>query len=92
MTCAYEQDQQKFVACGGLDNVCSLFNVANPPNTTINEPTVELTGHEGYLSCCRFLSTEEILTCSGDSTCVLWDIATNTRKTQFTDHAADVMR
>jgi len=91
MTCAFEQDQQKFVACGGLDNVCSLFNIASPPSTTLSETTHELTGHEGYLSCCRFLSTDEILTSSGDSTCVLWDIDSNTRKMQFTDHAADVM-
>jgi len=91
MTCAFEQDQQKFVACGGLDNVCSLFNIASPPSTTLSETTHELTGHEGYLSCCRFLSTDEILTSSGDSTCVLWDIESNTRKVQFTDHAADVM-
>jgi guanine nucleotide-binding protein G(I)/G(S)/G(T) subunit beta-1 len=91
MTCAFEQGSQKFVACGGLDNVCSLFNIASPPSTTLSETTHELTGHEGYLSCCRFLSTDEILTSSGDSTCVLWDIESNTRKVQFTDHAADVM-
>ena len=91
MTCAYEQETQKFVACGGLDNVCSVVDVSNPAVSQLSEPKCELTGHQGYLSCCRFIGTEDILTSSGDSTCVLWDLETSSKKTTFTDHAADVM-
>ena len=91
MTCAYEQGTQKFVACGGLDNTCSIFTVNNVATPTVSEPTIELTGHEGYLSCCRFLSTDEILTSSGDSNCSLWDVNTAQRKALFSEHAADVM-
>jgi len=36
----------------------------------------ELPGHTGYLSCCRFLDDNQIVTSSGDMTCALWDIET----------------
>lgn len=91
MTCAFEQATQKYVACGGLDNMCSIYQVSNPASPTISEPAVELTGHEGYLSCCRFRSQSTILTSSGDSTCSLWDIQANQRTQVFSDHTADVM-
>jgi guanine nucleotide-binding protein G(I)/G(S)/G(T) subunit beta-1 len=31
------------------------------------------------------------LTSSGDMTCILWDIDTGTKVTEFTDHLGDVM-
>ena len=51
----------------------------------------ELSAHAGYLSCCRFLNDRRILTSSGDMTCILWDIDTGTKVTEFTDHLGDVM-
>jgi len=51
----------------------------------------QLRGHEGYLACCRFLDNTRILTCSGDSTCLLWDIQTQKTLTRFSDHTGDVM-
>jgi len=76
------------VACGGLDNLCSIYQ--------INQPQVirsyrELAAHDGYLSCCRFINEQQILTSSGDSTCILWDIEAATAKTTFRDHEGDVM-
>jgi len=47
--------------------------------------------HEGYLSCCRFIRDEEVLTSSGDSTCILWDVDTKAPKAIFNDHTGDVM-
>ena len=29
ITCAYEQSLNRFVACGGMDNICSLYKVEN---------------------------------------------------------------
>jgi len=52
----------------------------------------ELSAHTGYLSCCRFLSDRQILTSSGDMTCLLWDIEAGMKTTEFTDHTGDVMR
>ncbi|CAG0891022.1 unnamed protein product [Cyprideis torosa] len=51
----------------------------------------ELPGHTGYLSCCRFLNDNQIVTSSGDMTCALWDIETGQQTTSFTGHTGDVM-
>lgn len=39
----------------------------------------------GYLSCCRFLDDDQIVTGSGDTTCALWDIETGQQATTFPD-------
>ena len=45
----------------------------------------------GYLSCCRFLDDNQIVTSSGDMTCALWDIETGQQVLSFTGHTGDVM-
>jgi guanine nucleotide-binding protein G(I)/G(S)/G(T) subunit beta-1 len=94
MTCAYSPSGQ-LVACGGLDNICSIYKVpalpAREAAATSQKPFAELAQHEGYLSCCRFISDSEIITSSGDSTCILWTVETRQPKTVFTDHTGDVM-
>eukprot|EP00128_Syssomonas_multiformis_P003826 Colp12_sorted_trinity150504_noHs@34045 len=88
MTCAYAPSGN-FVACGGLDNLCSLYNLkTREGNVRISR---ELVAHTGYLSCCRFLNDKEIVTSSGDMTCALWDIETGQLKLQFQGHTGDVM-
>mmetsp|Transcript_25674 Transcript_25674/g.83222 ORF Transcript_25674/g.83222 Transcript_25674/m.83222 type:complete len:233 (-) Transcript_25674:577-1275(-) len=87
MTCAYEQTQSKIVACGGLDNLCSIFALI--PH--VSRPSCELAGHDGYLSCCRFIDECKILTASGDGTCCLWDIERRQAAMTFTGHTSDVM-
>ncbi|ORX58256.1 guanine nucleotide-binding protein subunit beta [Hesseltinella vesiculosa] len=87
MTCAYSPSGT-FVACGGLDNLCSIYNL------TVQEkvrPVRELSGHTGYLSCCRFTSDRQLLTSSGDHTCILWDVDAGVKITEFNDHEADVL-
>lgn len=89
MTCAYAPSGN-YVACGGLDNICSIYNL----NSNREGPTRvarELSGHSGYLSCCRFLNDRNILTSSGDMTCMKWDIETGVKVTEFADHLGDVM-
>jgi guanine nucleotide-binding protein G(I)/G(S)/G(T) subunit beta-1 len=96
MTCAYSPSGG-YVACGGLDNLCSIYKAHNNDSATMDSldnkrlAHRELAQHEGYLSCCRFISDNEIITSSGDSTCILWDIETKTPKTTFGDHTGDVM-
>lgn len=58
---------------------------------TTSQATLELAGHDGYVSCCRFVDDSHILTTSGDSSCVLWDIEHKEMIAQFTDHSVDVM-
>ncbi|KAI1235976.1 Guanine nucleotide-binding protein subunit beta-4, partial [Lamprotornis superbus] len=88
MTCAYAPSGN-YVACGGLDNICSIYNLkTREGNVRVSR---ELPGHTGYLSCCRFLDDNQIVTSSGDTTCALWDIETGQQTTTFTGHTGDVM-
>jgi len=88
MTCAYSPSGT-LVASGGLDNTLSLYNVKRPePEKTLQA----LSGHEGYISCCKFLDDRRVLTSSGDRTVCLWDINTGTPLHKFRGHRSDVMR
>lgn len=87
MTCAYAPSGN-YVACGGLDNLCSIYSLKTKEGNV--QVTRELAGHNGYLSCCRFLSDKQILTSSGDTTCALWDIETGHQTTSLFGHDGDV--
>jgi guanine nucleotide-binding protein G(I)/G(S)/G(T) subunit beta-1 len=91
MTCGFDQsDTPRYVASGGLDNACTIFDVtADMPS--INESKCVLEAHDGYLSCCRFVNNSSIVTSSGDSTCIVWDVETARESQRFPDHAGDVM-
>ncbi|SRR5258708_3511940 len=90
MTCAYSPSGN-FVACGGLDNICSIYNLRSKESTG-DRGAKELSAHSGYLSCCRFVNDHQILTSSGDMTCMLWDIEAGVRIVEFNEHTGDVMR
>ncbi|THH10152.1 hypothetical protein EW145_g1512 [Phellinidium pouzarii] len=89
MTCAYSPSGN-FVACGGLDNICSIYNLQSKDAGSVKGAR-ELSAHSGYLSCCRFISDRQIVTSSGDMTCMLWDIEAGVRVLEFSDHTGDVM-
>jgi guanine nucleotide-binding protein G(I)/G(S)/G(T) subunit beta-1 len=100
MACAFSPGGHA-VACGGLDNVCSIFNLNSTAGRDGNLPlSCALVGHKGYLSCCRYVPDEEahIITSSGDHTCIMWDAETNQRISLFggdsgpAGHTSDVMR
>lgn len=99
MTCAFSPSGQS-VACGGLDSVCSIFNLNSPTDKDGNLPVSRmLSGHKGYVSCCQYVPDEDthLITSSGDQTCVLWDITTGLRTSVFGGefqfgHTADVLR
>lgn len=86
MACAFEKDDGRFVAAGGLDNTCSVYDLRSPLAAT-----AELVGHDGYLSDCRFLERRYMLTASGDFTAALWDVERCALATRFVEHAADVV-
>ena len=90
MTCAYSPTGN-LVACGGLDNICSIYNLHSKEGGTVRGAR-ELSAHSGYLSCCRFINDRQIVTSSGDMTCMLWDIEAGVRVMEFSDHTGDVMR
>lgn len=88
MTCAYEQQHNRLVACGGLDNLCSIYQLGQ---VQAMRPDKELAAHDGYLSCCRFIDSTSIVTSSGDSQCIYWDIEKGDPTVMFNDHGGDVM-
>jgi len=88
MTCAFAPSGS-FVACGGLDNICSVYSLRS--NQVPIQVSRELNAHTGYLSCCRFINDRQIVTSSGDMTCMLWDIEAGSKVTEFSDHNGDVM-
>lgn len=88
MTCAFEQSKCGLVACGGLDNLCTIYQINQP---SVTRSYRELAAHDGYLSCCRFISDTTIITSSGDQTCMLWDVELGQSKQTFADHEGDVM-
>eukprot|EP00300_Choanocystis_sp_HF-7_P006756 c14891_g1_i2.p1 GENE.c14891_g1_i2~~c14891_g1_i2.p1 ORF type:complete len:353 (+),score=69.94 c14891_g1_i2:101-1159(+) len=91
MTIAYTKGGN-VLACGGLDNMCTVYSLHDRDFSA--QITRELQGHVGYLSCCKFLSDADdtqILTCSGDTTCILWDVVTGGKLTTFEGHKNDVM-
>lgn len=55
-----------FVACGGMDNMCTVYDVNNRDATGSAKIVRELLGYEGFLSSCRFLEDKKIITGSGD--------------------------
>jgi len=85
MAVAMEQSRGNLVACGGLDNLCTVYNLDHPENAT------EMASHDGILNDCRFLDEQRILTASGDGTVILWDISKGQPETTFSEHTSDVM-
>ena len=44
MTCAFEQEKNKMVACGGLDNLCSIYKVS-PIESESPTPSIKVGLH-----------------------------------------------
>jgi len=92
MTCAYSPSGS-LVACGGLDNLCSIYNLRNEKENDKETIKVskELQAHTGYLSSCKFVTDSFILTSSGDMSCILWDVEKGSVVQKFQEHTGDVM-
>lgn len=80
-----------FVACGGMDNMCTVYDVNNRDATGAAKMVRELAGYEGFLSSCRFLDDTHILTGSGDMKICIWDLEVGRRNMEFDAHAGDVV-
>lgn len=96
MTCAMSPSG-KLVASGGLDNICSVYDLkaaeaamSQNPGAII-PPTKSLDAHVGFISGIKFLSDQQLLTSSGDQTSALWDIERGVMVKQFSGHSKDVM-
>uniref|UniRef100_A0A4W6BR00 Guanine nucleotide binding protein (G protein), beta polypeptide 1a n=1 Tax=Lates calcarifer TaxID=8187 RepID=A0A4W6BR00_LATCA len=79
MTCAYAPSGN-YVACGGLDNICSIYNLkTREGNVRVSR---ELAGHTGNS---YFYSSPQNLLC------LLQDNKTGQQTTTFAGHTGDVM-
>lgn len=54
------------LACGGMDNMCTVYDLNNRDATGAAKIVRELAGYEGFLSSCRFLDDKTLITGSGD--------------------------
>ena len=88
MTCSFERTENRLLATGGADRTCSIFITGQIGMT---RPTAVLSGHDGYLSDCQFTDEKSLLTASGDSSVILWDVTNQQVKGKFTEHAADCL-
>nr|CAH8849052.1 unnamed protein product [Trichobilharzia regenti] len=89
MSCAYSPSGN-FVACGGLDNKCTVYPLTSDEDPILKKKLVAT--HTSYLSSCLFnISDHQLLTGSGDSTCVLWDVEYAQIIQSFYGHSADVL-
>jgi guanine nucleotide-binding protein G(I)/G(S)/G(T) subunit beta-1 len=99
MTCAFSPSYE-YIASGGLDNTVSIFKTSNGAEQAAQQGGSrfrskdlyrELEKHDGYLSCARFIDNSEIISASGDGTCILWDVEHRKAARIFLDHTGDVM-
>lgn len=90
MTCNYSPSGN-FVACGGLDNMCSIYDLDKDNNGNNVKVKHELKHEDGYVSSCLFIGEEHILTASADQTVALWDCETGDQIRLFEGHQEDVM-
>ncbi|KAL3318712.1 guanine nucleotide binding protein (G protein), beta 5 [Cichlidogyrus casuarinus] len=89
MTCNFSPSGS-IVACGGLDNKCTLYPILQDEDPLPKKKLVAT--HTSYVSCCQFnLSDYQLITGSGDSTCVLWDVESAQIIQSFHGHCGDVM-
>jgi guanine nucleotide-binding protein G(I)/G(S)/G(T) subunit beta-1 len=54
-------------------------------------PVRELSGHQGFVGCVRFLDDKRVVSASGDHTNALWDMETGQLVTEFKEHKGEVM-
>ncbi|XP_037613836.1 guanine nucleotide-binding protein subunit beta-5b [Sebastes umbrosus] len=91
MACAYAPSGCA-VACGGLDNKCSVFPLSLDKNENLAAKKKSVAMHTNYVSGCTFTSSDmQILTSSGDGTCALWDVESGQLLQSFHGHTADVL-
>ncbi|XP_031635705.1 guanine nucleotide-binding protein subunit beta-2 [Contarinia nasturtii] len=80
-----------YVACGGMDNMCTVYDVNNRDSSGAAKIVRELAGYEGFLSSCRFLDDTHIVTGSGDMKICVWDLEVGKKTSEMDGHNGDVV-
>ena len=79
MTCGISPEMNindvRFVGSGGLDNMVSLYNIKKDSiKSEAMDSTKLFQGHQGYVSTFKFIDSDRIISGSGDSKCMEWDV------------------
>nr|CAH7768133.1 unnamed protein product [Callosobruchus chinensis] len=80
-----------FVACGGMDNMCTVYDLNNRDANGVAKMVRELAGYDGFLSSCRFLDDKTVITGSGDMKICKWDLERGVKTSDFEAHNGDVV-
>ena len=72
------------VACGGMDNMLTIYDLNNRDAQGSAKMIREVTGYEGFLSSARFIDDDNIITGSGNIHCLLNSILVTLHRRQVT--------
>lgn len=78
------------VACGGMDNMLTIYDINNRDASGGAKLLREFLGYEGFLSSCRFLDDKQVVTGSGDMKVLHWDVETGAKLKDLDGHNGDV--
>lgn len=86
----------QLVATGGLDNTCIVYKLGTEINNNGDNNTGLLSilrDHKEYISDLSFLnkSSNQLITSSGDKSCILWDTSKGGYIRHFYGHLGDVL-
>ena len=67
------------VACGGMDNMLTIYDLNNRDAQGSAKMVREVTGYEGFLSSARFIDDDNIITGSGNIYISIFYYSTQTK-------------
>eukprot|EP00096_Caligus_rogercresseyi_P012108 TRINITY_DN4986_c0_g1_i1.p1 TRINITY_DN4986_c0_g1~~TRINITY_DN4986_c0_g1_i1.p1 ORF type:complete len:346 (-),score=109.02 TRINITY_DN4986_c0_g1_i1:231-1268(-) len=79
-----------FVGCGGMDNMLTIYDINNRDASGLAKVMYEFMGYEGFLSSCKFINDERVVTGSGDMKIMEWDLTTGKKKQDIDGHNGDI--
>lgn len=93
-TCCIEPIENNLLAAGGFDGGIYVSNINNTKNRDKKDEDEEykkFSGHQGVVSCCRFLNQFYLISSSYDSVILLWDINSQGKFiNSYHDHTSEV--
>jgi len=93
-TCCIEPTENNLMAAGGFDGGIYVINInsyKSKDRSENKEEAKKYPGHQGFVSCCRFLNPFYLISSSFDSVIQLWDINSQGKSlNSYHDHNSEV--
>ena len=83
-------DSGNLVACGGMDNMLTIYDLNNKDTQGVAKMVREISGYEGFLSSARFLDDRSVVTGSGDMKVMQYETETGKKLLDLQGHNGDV--